>query len=303
MASFDRARDLAVFAAVASTGSFSAAGRQLALTPSGVSRTIDRIEARLGTRLLLRTTRALTLTAEGRTYLGGARRILADLDEVEQGVANQGSPRGRVRVSAAVSHGRVCIVPLLKAFARDHPLIVIDINLSDEKVDVAQGQADVAVRSGPLPDSLLMARRLGDNGRTIVASPDYLAERGTPRAPGDLAQHTCLNFNFRRAEPVWPFRVRGETEALTVSGSIEANSGETLLQLALDGVGIARVGNFAIGRAIAERRLVPLLEPFNPGDREVFHAVFVGGANMPARTRLFVDYLAEHYGEYRHQQS
>lgn len=302
MGSFDRARDLSVFAAVAATGSFSAAGRQLALTPSGVSRTIDRIEARLGTRLLLRTTRALTLTAEGRTYLGGARRILADLDEVEQGIADQGAPRGRIRVSAAVSHGRVCIVPLLKAFTRAHPLMVVDINLSDAKVDVAQGQADVAVRSGPLPDSVLMARRLGDNGRTIVASPEYLAERGTPRAPQDLAQHNCLNFNFRRAEPTWPFRVDGETEALTVDGSIEANSGETLLQLALDGVGIARVGNFGIGRALADGRLVPLLEPFNPGDREVFHAVFVGGANIPARIRLFVDYLAEHYGEVTDQQ-
>ncbi len=302
MVGFDRARDLAVFAAVASTGSFSAAGRQLALTPSGVSRTIDRIEARLGTRLLLRTTRALTLTVEGQIYLGGARRILADLDEVEQGIANQGAPRGRIRVSAAVSHGRVCIVPVLKAFTREHPLIVIDINLSDEKVDVAQGHADVAVRSGPLPDSLLMARRLGDNGRTIVASPDYLAERGTPRAPEDLADHNCLNFNFRRAEPIWPFRVNGETKALTVHGSIEANSGETLLQLALDGVGIARVGNFAIGRAIADRRLMPLLEAFNPGDREVYHAVFVGGANLPARTRLFVDYLADHYGDYTQQQ-
>ncbi|MES2019945.1 MAG: LysR substrate-binding domain-containing protein [Pseudomonadota bacterium] len=302
MGSFDRARDLSVFAAVAATGSFSAAGRQLALTPSGVSRTIDRIEARLGTRLLLRTTRTLTLTAEGRTYLGGARRILADLDEVEQGIADQGAPRGRIRVSAAVSHGRVCIVPLLKAFTRAHPLIVVDINLSDEKVDVAQGQADVAVRSGPLPDSVLMARRLGDNGRTIVASPEYLAERGTPRAPQDLAQHNCLNFNFRRAEPTWPFRVDGETKALTVDGSIEANSGETLLQLALDGVGIARVGNFGIGRALADGRLVPLLEPFNPGDREVFHAVFVGGANIPARIRLFVDYLAEHYGEVTDQQ-
>jgi DNA-binding transcriptional LysR family regulator len=303
MASFDRARDLSVFAAIASTGSFSAAGRQLALTPSGVSRTIDRIEARLGTRLLLRTTRALTLTAEGKTYLAGARRILADLDEVEQGIADQGAPRGRIRVSAAVSHGRVCIVPLLKAFTQLHPLIVIDINLSDEKVDVAQGQADVAVRSGPLADSLLMARRLGDNGRTIVASPEYLAERGTPRVPEDLARHNCLNFNFRRAEPIWPLAVNGETKAFTVQGSIEANSGETLLQLALDGVGIARVGNFGIGRAIADGRLVPLLEPFNPGDREVFHAVFVGGATLPARTRLFVDYLADHYGESRHQQS
>jgi DNA-binding transcriptional LysR family regulator len=297
MAALDRAKDLAIFAAVASTGSFSAAGRQLSLTPSGVSRAIDRIEARLGTRLLLRTTRALTLTAEGQSYLRGARRILHDLDEVEQAIADQGAPRGRVRLSASVAHGRVCIVPLVKEFVRRHPQITVDINLSDEKVDIAKGQADVAIRSGPMPDSLLMARRLGDNGRTIVASPDYLAEWGTPQVPEDLAQHNCLNFNFRRAEPVWPFLHDGQTSVLAVQGSVEANSGETLLQLVLDGVGVARLGNFGLSRAIAEGRLIPLLEPFNPGDREIFHAVFVGGANMPARIRLVVDYLAEHYGE------
>lgn len=297
MAALDGAKDMAVFAAVASTGSFSAAGRQLDLTPSGVSRTIDRIEARLGARLILRTTRALTLTAEGRTYLGGARRILSDIDEVEQAIADQGAPRGRVRVSASVLHGRVCIVPLLKEFVERYPGIVVDANLSDEKVDIAQGQADVAIRSGPLADSQLMARRLGDNGRTIVASPEYLAAHGTPQVPEDLEQHNCLNFNFRRVEPVWPFRRANEHFTMTVKGSVEANSGETLQQIALDGVGIARLGNFGLGRALAEGRLIPLLEPFNPGDREVFQAVFVGGTNMPARIRLFVDHLAEHYGE------
>jgi DNA-binding transcriptional LysR family regulator len=297
MATLDRARDLEVFAAVASTGSFSAAGRRLSLTPSGVSRTIDRIEARLGARLLLRTTRALSLTAEGQAYLGGARRILADIDEVEQAIAEQGAPKGRIRLSASVAHGRVCIVPLLKAFVRAHPQILVDVNLTDEKTDIAAGQADIAIRAGPMQDSSLMARRLGDNGRTVVASPAYVEQRGAPQTPEDLAEHNCLNFNFRRAEPIWPFRRNGVVEALAVRGSIEANSGETLLQLALDGVGIARVGNFSIGRAVAEGRLVPLLEPFNPGDREVFHAVFVGGAILPARIRLFVDYLADHYGE------
>lgn len=297
MAPLDGAKDMAVFAVVASTGSFSAAGRQLDLTPSGVSRTIDRIEARLGARLLLRSTRALTLTAEGRTYLGGARRILSDIEEVEQAIADQGAPRGRVRVSASVAHGRVCIVPLLKGFVEQYPGIVVDANLSDEKVDIAQGQADVAIRSGPLADSQLMARRLGDNGRTVVASPEYLAAYGVPQIPEDLTGHNCLNFNFRRVEPVWPFRRDGATFNMTVKGAVEANSGETLLQLVLDGVGIARLGNFGLGRALAEGRLVPLLEPFNPGDREVFQAVFVGGANMPARIRLFVDYLATHYGE------
>ena len=154
----------------------------------------------------------------------------------------------------------------------------------------------MAVRGGPLTDSALTARRLSENGRTIVASPDYLARWGVPETPEDLYNHNCLNFSFRRAEPVWPFRRDGIDFALKVRGAIEANSGETLGQLALDGVGIARVGNFSLGDAIAEGRLVPLLELFNPGDKEVFHAVFVGGANMPARVRVFVDYLVECMG-------
>jgi DNA-binding transcriptional LysR family regulator len=295
----DRARELEVFRAVADGGSFSAAGRRLALTPSAVSRTLDRIEQRLGARLLLRTTRALTLTAEGRAYLAAARRILADLDEAEQAIADQGTPRGRIRVSAAMAHGRLCVVPLIGEFVRRYPNIVVDINLGDGIVDVAAGQADVAVRGGPLADSGLTARRLGESGRTIVASPAYLARWGVPETPEDLYNHNCLNFSFRRAEPVWPFRRDGADYALQVRGAVEANSADTLIQLALDGVGIARLGNFCLGNAIPEGRLVALLEPFNPGDREVFHAVFVGGANMPARVRVFVDYLAECMGDRR----
>jgi DNA-binding transcriptional LysR family regulator len=292
----DRARELEVFCAVIDGGSFSAAGRALGLTPSAVSRTLDRIEQRLGARLLLRTTRALTPTAEGSAYLSAARRILADLDEAEQAISDQGSPRGRIRVSAAVSHGRLCIVPLLGEFVRRYPNILVDINLSDGIVDVAAGQAEVAVRGGPLTDSALTARRLSENGRTIVASPDYLTRWGVPETPEDLYNHNCLNFSFRRAEPVWPFRRDGVDFALKVRGAIEANSGETLGQLALDGVGIARVGNFSLGDSIAKGRLVPLLELFNPGDKEIFHAVFAGGANMPARVRVFVDYLVECMG-------
>ena len=293
----DRARELEVFCAVVDGGSFSAAGRKLELTPSAVSRTLDRIEARLGARLLLRTTRVLTLTAEGRSYLAAARRILADLDEAEQAIADQGAPRGRIRVSAALAHGRICIVPLLGDFVRRYPHILVDINLSDTLVDIAAGQADVAIRGGPLADSALMARRLSENGRTIVASPDYLKRCGVPQVPEDLHDHNCLNFSFRRAEPVWPFRRDGLDYALKVGGAIEANSGETLVQLALDGIGIARVGDFALGDAIAQGRLVALLQAFNPGDREIFHAVFVGGANMPARIRVFVDYLVERMGD------
>ncbi|AOR78453.1 LysR family transcriptional regulator [Novosphingobium resinovorum] len=289
----DRARALETFAAVISEGSFSAAGRLLGLTPSAVSRAVDRIEDRLGVRLLLRSTRALTPTAEGQAYLGSARRILADLDEAEQSIADRGAPRGRLRVSAAHSHGRLCIVPLLGEFAQIYPHIIVDISLSDRLVDIAAGQADVAIRFGPLTDSPLTARKLGENGRVIVASPAYLHRHGTPAIPEDLHGHNCLNFNFRRAEPVWPFRKDGRDYALSVRGTIEANNGETLGQLAADGVGITRVGRFSVQPELASGQLVAILEDYNPGDIETIHAVFMGGANVPARVRVFVDFLAE----------
>lgn len=289
----DRARALALFVAVVEQGSFSAAGRELDMSPSAVGRAIDRIEARLGIRLLLRSTRALTLTAEGQAYLQAARRILADLDEAEQQIADQGVPRGRLRISAALAHGRLCVVPLLGEFAALYPHILIDVVLSDGLVDIAAGEADVAIRFGRLADSNLTARRLGETSRVIVASPDYLAAHGTPQVPEDLHRFNCLNFNFRRAEPVWPFRRDGQDFALTVRGNIEANNGETLGQLAAAGVGIARVGTFSVLDELEKGRLVPILEPYNPGDVETIHAVFVGGASMPARVRVFVDFLAE----------
>ena len=288
----DRARSLALFASVVEQGSFSAAGRTLGLTPSAVARAIDRIEARLGVRLLLRSTRALTLTAEGQAYLLAARRILADLDDAEQQIADQGAPRGRLRVSAALSHGRLCVVPLLGEFAALYPHILVDIALTDTLTDIAGGQADVAVRFGPLADSTLTARKLGETRRVIVASPAYLARYGAPLAPEDLHRHNCLNYNFRRVEPVGPFMRDGREFALSVKGSIEANNGGTLGQLAAIGVGIARVGAFSVAQEIADGRLVPLLEEFNPGDVELIHAVFVGGATVPARIRAVIDYLA-----------
>lgn len=289
----DRARALALFTTVVDHGSFSAAGRVLDLSPSAVSRAIDRIEERLGVRLLLRSTRALSPTAEGQAYLQAARRILLDLDEAEQQIADQGAPRGRLRISAALSHGRLCIVPLLGDFAALYPHILIDIALTDTLIDISAGKADVAVRFGPLADSTLTARKLGETRRVIVASPDYLDRKGTPLVPEDLHHHECLNFNFRRAEPVWPFRRDGMDFALSVKGSIEANNGETLGQLAANGAGIARVGAFSVVDEIAQERLVPILEDYNPGDVEQIHAVFVGGTNTPARVRAFVDFLAD----------
>ncbi len=288
-----RSGEMEVFSAVVKEGSLSAAARALRLTPSAVSRIVARIESRLGARLLVRTTRALALTAEGQTYLRAARRILADMAEVEDAIADQGVPRGRLRVSASLAHGRIAIVPLLGKFTARYPGILIDLVLSDRLVDILSGEADVAIRFGTLADSPLTARRLGETGRVVVAAPDYLARAGMPQVPEDLLAHNCLSFNFRRTEPGWPFRRDGRDFALNVTGTIAANSGEALAQLARESVGVARVGMFAVSEDIAAGRLVPLLEPFNPQDREPIHAVFVGGATMPARVRAFVDFLVE----------
>ncbi|MBA1244257.1 LysR family transcriptional regulator [Pseudomonas japonica] len=290
-----RSGEMEVFARVVQAGSLSAAGRALGLTPSAVSRIIARTEQRIGTRLLLRTTRALTLTAEGEAYLRGARRILADMAEVEEAIAAQGVPKGRLRVSAALGHGRLAVVPLVAAFTQRYPEVRVDLALGDEVVDILAGQADVALRFGHLPDSPLTARYIGDTGQVVVASPDYLERHGTPQQPEDLGRHNCLRFNFRRATTDWPFVRDGQAFSLKVAGTIECSSGEALAQLAVLGAGIARIGTFTVADDLKHGRLVPLLEAFNPGDREPIHAVFVGGPAMPARVRVFVDFLLEHH--------
>ncbi|WP_110946680.1 LysR family transcriptional regulator [Pseudomonas bohemica] len=290
-----RSGEMEVFAKVAQEGSLSAAARTLGLTPSAVSRIIARTEQRLGTRLLLRTTRAITLTCEGEAYLRGARRILADMAEVEEAITDQGIPKGRLRVSAALAHGRMKIVPLVAAFSARYPEVVVDLMLGDEVVDILGGQADVAVRFGHLPDSPLSARCIGETGQVIVASPEYLQRHGIPREPEDLLRHNCLRFNFRRAAPDWPFRREGQDFSLKVAGSIECSSGEALAQLARLGAGIARIGAFSVAEDLGRGELIPLLEDFNPGDREPIHVLFAGGSAMPARVRVFIDYLLEHH--------
>lgn len=294
----DRTGEMATFVTVATEGSLSAAARVLDLTPSAVSRIVAKLEGRLGVRLIVRTTRSFRLTAEGEAYARSSRRILADIAESERAVANQGSPRGRVRISMSAAHGRMVVVPLLAEFVAKYPDIVVDMDLSDELADILGGGADLAIRFGPLADSPLTARRLGSSGRSVVASPAYLASKGTPRTPADLAAHNCLNFSFRRIEAGWPFRDRdrgdGDREyLLPVSGNMYANNGETLVQLARDGHGITRVGNFHIQEELADGRLVSILDAYNPQDREAVHAVFVGGTAMPTRVRVLVDFLAE----------
>lgn len=289
----DRTAEMETFLSVACTGSLSAAARELQLTPSAVSRMMTRLEKRLGVRLIVRSTRSLRLTSEGESYALAARRILKDLDDTELTIANRGSPSGKIKVTTATAHSRLTIVPLLKEFLQRYPDITLEIDVSDQLRDVASGQVDVAIRFGQLPDSGLHARRLGDTGRVVLASPEYLAKAGKPQTPADLARHNCLDFNFRRIEPGWPFRQNGEDFMLAVKGNVIANNGETLVELAQQGIGITRVGRFHVQQALASGQLVALLEDYNPQDREAIHAVFIGGNNVPTRIRVFVDYLVE----------
>lgn len=289
----DRTAEMTTFLAVACGGSLSAAARELALTPSAVSRIVTRLEQRLGVRLLVRSTRQLRLTSEGEAYALAARRILQDLQDTESSIASRGSPSGKVKISTATAHSRLTIVPLLKEFLQRYPDISLEIDVSDQIRDVHAGEVDVAIRFGPLPDSGLHARKLGETGRVVLASPEYLARAGVPQTPADLDQHNCLDFSFRRFESGWPFCQQQQVYFRQVRGNVIANNGETLVELALQGVGITRVGRFHVQQQLANGQLVALLESYNPQDKEAIHAVFIGGHSMPARVRVLVDYLVE----------
>ncbi len=201
--------------------------------------------------------------------------------------------RGRLRVSASVPFGHMFLAPMVPAFLERHPDVIVDLSLTDDVVDLLAQRADLAIRMGTLPDSGLVARKLGQSRRVVCASPAYLARHGTPAAPEDLAGHNGLGFNFRRWRNGWPFRREGREFEQPVSGNLLANNGEPVRQMALAGAGIARLGRFHVAADLEAGRLVPLLEAFNPGDLEMVHAVHVGGGQVPRRVRAFIDHVAE----------
>lgn len=289
----ERSGEMEVFVRVVQEGGFSAAARTLDLTPSAVSKLIARLEDRLGVRLLARTTRALSLTEEGEAYHRSALRLLQELNEAEQ-ILSRGTMRGRLRVNVSVPFGTHMVVPALKTFLEKYPEVTVDLSLTDDVINLLEQKTDVAIRVGTLPDSALVARKLGQSHRVACASPAYLEMHGTPAVPADLQRHNCILFNFRRSRVGWPFRDGDRQFEQTVSGNVSVNNGETARQLALDGVGIARIGGFHVSEAIACGALVPLLEEFNGGDWEPIHAIYLGGGEVPGRVRAFIDHMAEH---------
>lgn len=291
----NRSGEMEVFARVVELGGFSAAARAFRMTPSAVSKLVARLEARLGVRLINRSTRKLQLTPEGTAYYDRSIRILDDIDTAEREAAVGATPRGRLRVNTSVPFGMHRLLPLLPGFLARYPGVSVDVSLTDTVVNLMEERADVAIRVGPLRESRLLARKLGESRMVVVAAPSYLKQWGTPRTPQDLAQHNMLGFCFSKQIDGWPF-LDGEGGDATILpiGNALVSDGEAMRQLTVAGAGLARLTRFHVDHDIAAGKLVPVLEEFNPGDLEAIHAVFVGhGGQLPTRVRAFLDYLVE----------
>ncbi|MDB5850366.1 MAG: LysR family transcriptional regulator [Rhodoferax sp.] len=290
----NRSGEMEAFVRIVECGGFSAAARQLDMTPSAISKLVLRLEARLGARLLHRSTRKLQVTAEGSAFFERSQRVLADLGEAERAAASGAAPSGRVSVNASMPFGHHVLLPLVPDFLALHPQVSLDIALTDRVVDLMDERTDVAVRWGRLPDSGLVARRLGDTGQAIVAAPAYLARHGTPQTPRALMAHNRIGPTYRRNVPDWPLCIDGKVAQVPVAGNLRASDGEALRLLVLAGVGLARMSRHHVQADIDAGRLVAVLEDFNPNDREPIHAVYLGKpGQLPARVRVLLDFLGE----------
>lgn len=289
-----RSGELLVFVAIVSAGGVSAGARSLGLVPSTASRMLRRFEERVGARLIIRESRAFRLTREGENCYRTARRILADIDELERTVGDGLRPRGILRVSASVAFGRLYVLPMLNAFRDRYPDVTVQVSLTDRVVDLSNDEADVAIRIGRLPDSELRVRKLGESPRVLVASPSYLDRYGVPATPKDLSKHVCLRLMTTNIDTAWTFEKGDDEIHVVADGPIVVDNGEALVQLTVAGHGLARIGKFHIASELASGSLVPVLEDFGLGENEVIQAVFVGQPFVPGRVRAFVDFLAEY---------
>ncbi|MCX7155202.1 MAG: LysR family transcriptional regulator [Rhodocyclales bacterium] len=284
----DQFKQIAAFVGVASRGSMSATARAEGVTPAIIGRRLDALEERLGVKLLLRTTRRISLTFEGAAFLEDCQRILRELADAE-GAVSLGSirPGGHLTISAPASFGRRHVAPLLKRFVEDNPDVTVRLDLSDRLVDLVDENVDCAIRIGDLADSSLISIRLGEMQRVIVASPDYIAKFGVPPAPTSLAEHNCLSLRQQRG---WTLRVEGEVRLVKVSGNFECNDGAVMHDWALAGKGLAWRSLWEVGTDIATGRLVTVLDEL-AAPAVGIHAIVPQRRHLPLRVRLFIDLL------------
>lgn len=288
---------MTAFVRAVETGSFSAAARDIGLTPSALSKLVTRLEDRLGARLLHRTTRRLQLTAEGEAFYARARPILSAIDEAEAEVAQAGaSPRGVLRLHCSSPFGMHQLAPAIPRFQERHPAVELDITISDQPLGAMEEGVDLAIRLGPLDESSMVARRICTMQRVICAAPEYLERRGTPRTPDDLQQHNCLWITSLPALRRWPFDTSDGIRVVHVGGNVSANNAETILQLAVSGVGITRLTDVIVGDALRSGKLVPILADWHHVEPVTLYATYPSGRNLSPKVRAMVDFLVEEFG-------
>jgi DNA-binding transcriptional LysR family regulator len=286
--------DMEIFARVVTAGSMSAAGREMGLSPAVVSKRLRRLEDRLGTRLMQRTTRQISLTEAGQGFYERVVAILASIEEAEAFVSRRSAlARGTLKVSAPTSFGRLHIAPHLGPFLKDNPDLTVHLELSDEFVDIVGEGFDLAVRIAELSDSSLVARRLAPIHRVLCAAPAYLEKNGTPRSIADLASHACLT-----ATPQDHWRLEGPEGLVSVkpAGPILTNSSEVVRESVLAGLGIALRSTWDVGPELSAGRLKLVLPQYRASRHVGVYAVYASRRFLPAKVRVFIDYLAQLYG-------
>jgi DNA-binding transcriptional LysR family regulator len=288
-----RTEDLQSYLAVVDGGSLTAAAERLGQTVSGVSRALARLEHRLDSTLMVRTTRRIELTEEGRLFEAHARRILAALAEAEESMSiRRQRPAGRLRVDAASPFVLHVLVPRVAAFRARYPDIELELHSNDRITDLIEQRIDVALRIGELPDSSLHARLLGRSPRRLLATPDYLARHGAPADVAALAGHALIGFTAPAGLNTWPLRT-AEGEGLAVRPSLSASSGETVRQLALEHLGIACLSDFMTGADRRDGHLVEVLPQAHVPQQMPVHAVFYRNTTLASRIACFIDCIAE----------
>jgi DNA-binding transcriptional LysR family regulator len=294
--SVDQLTEMRVFVRAIERGSFAGAASDLNVTPSAVSKLVRRLEARLGVRLVDRTTRKLALTAEGETYFQSGRQLIQAVDGLEQEVSASASrPRGLLRINTPVSLGVHHLAPALIEFHRRYPDVRVHMSLTDRIVDFYAERIDVAIRMGPLTDSRLMSRKIAEIEAVLSASPRYLEQFGVPKSGADLARHRCIVFTAPGRDR-WPFRTAdGSMEHVEVAAAFASDSLQCILQLVLQGAGIARLADFLVADAMRAGRLIQVLIGQHVAERAAVYAVFAPGTQRIPKVRVFLDFLIERF--------
>ena len=294
----DRLKQIESFVAVAAKGSLTAAAHAEGVAPAVIGRRIDALEARLGVKLLVRTTRRITLTHEGSAFLENCQRLLADLASAEASVSAGGvKASGHLRVTAPGGFGRRHVAPLVPRFLAEHPDVSLSLNLSDRVVDMVNEGFDCAVRVGDLPDSSLISVRLADNRRLCVAAPAYLKRAGVPKSPSDLMRHQCLTLSSDASQTRgWAFTVDGRLTHLRPGGRLDCSDGQVLHDWCLQGLGIAWRSTWEVEKEVADGTLQVVLADFAAPPNGIY-AVFPHARHLPLRVRLWIDFLKHHYGD------